>query len=93
MIVGTVLIDIHLPGTQSLKDKRRRIKSFISRVRNKFNVSIAEVAYNDNHRRGQIGVAVVSNDRALVDRILSKVAALVDNEPEINMTDYQVEIF
>lgn len=93
MIVGTVLIDIHLPGTQSLKDKRRRIKSLISRVRNKFNVSIAEVAYNDDHRRGQIGAAMVSNDRALVDRVLSKVAALVDNEPEINMTDYQVEIF
>jgi uncharacterized protein YlxP (DUF503 family) len=93
LIVGTVLIDIHLPGTQSLKDKRRRIKSLTSRVRNKFNVSIAEVAYNDNRRRGQIGAAVVSNDRALVDHVLSKVAALVDNEPEINMTDYQVEIF
>jgi uncharacterized protein YlxP (DUF503 family) len=88
-----VAIDDYLPGTQSLKDKRRRIKSLISRVKNKYNVSIAEVDYNDDRRRAQIGVALVSNDRVLVDRIISKVATMIDNEPNMNMIDYRVEIF
>ncbi len=92
MIVGTVVVDLNLPGINSLKEKRRRLKSLLARMKNKFNISIAEVDFNDNLRMAQLGAAVVSNDHAHVDRMISTIVKVIDSEPELVMTDYRVEI-
>ncbi len=92
MIVGTVVIDLNLPGIISLKEKRRRLKSLLARMQNKFNISIAEVDFNDNLRMAQIGAAVVSNDHAHADRTISTIVKVIDSEPEMIITDYRVEI-
>lgn len=92
MIVGTVEIDLYLPGINSLKEKRRRLKSLLAKVQNKYNVSIAEVALNDNLRSARLGAAVVSNDHKFVDRMISRIVGIIDSHPDVNMTDYRVEI-
>ncbi len=92
MIIGTVIVELNLPGINSLKEKRRRIKSLLTRLRNKFNVSAAEVDYNDSHRRACLGVAVVSNDTQFSDRVISQVINMIETENEMFITDYQVEI-
>ncbi len=92
MIIGTVIVELNLPGINSLKEKRRRIKSLLTRLRNKFNVSAAEVDYNDSHRRACLGVAVVSNDAQFSDRVISQVINMIETENEMFITDYQVEI-
>lgn len=92
MVVGTVVIDLNLPGINSLKEKRKIIKSLTARLRNRFNVSIAEVDFNDNLRSAQLGVAVVSNDNKYVDQVIARLVSLVNNESELIMTDYRVEI-
>ncbi|MCP4631992.1 MAG: DUF503 domain-containing protein [candidate division Zixibacteria bacterium] len=92
MIIGTVVIELNLPGVNSLKEKRRRIKSLLTRVRNKFNVSASEVDYNDSHRRACLGVAVVSNDKQFSDQVISKVINMIENENEMYICDYQIEI-
>ena len=92
MIVGTVVIDLNLPGITSLKEKRRRLKSLLARMQNRFNISIAEVDFNDNLRMAQIGAAVVRNDHAHVDRTISTIVKVIDSEPEMIITDYRVEI-
>ncbi len=92
MIIGTVIVELNLPGINSLKEKRRSIKSLLTRLRNKFNVSAAEVDYNDSHRRACLGVAVVSNDTQFSDRVISQVINMIETENEMFITDYQVEI-
>jgi uncharacterized protein YlxP (DUF503 family) len=92
LVVGTIVVDLNLPGINSLKEKRRRIKSLLARMRNKYNVSIAEVGFNDNLRMAQLGAAVVSNDNAHADRMISTIVRMIDSEPELVMTDYRVEI-
>ena len=92
MIIGTVIVELTLPGIDSLKEKRRRVKSLLTRLRNKFNVSAAEVDYNDSHRRTCLGVAIVSNDRQFSDSVISKVVNMIENEHEMIITDYQIEI-
>ena len=92
MIVGTVVFDLHLPGVNSLKEKRRIIKSLMTRIMNKYNVSIAEVALNDSHRSAQIGVGMVGNEIKFVDQALSKVVREVESNPQFNVVDYRVEI-
>ncbi|MFN4246050.1 MAG: DUF503 domain-containing protein, partial [Brevinematia bacterium] len=61
MLIGTIQISLFLPS-RTLKEKRRIINSLKDKTRNRFNVSIAEVGLNDDHRNALIGVAVVSND-------------------------------
>jgi uncharacterized protein YlxP (DUF503 family) len=92
LVVGIVVIDLSLPGINSLKEKRKIIKSLTARLRNKFNVSIAEVEFNDSLRSAQLGAAVVSNDNKYVDQVIARLVSLVNNESELIMTDYRVEI-
>ena len=86
MIIGTCIYDLHLYGTQSLKDKRRILKSIIDRVKNKFNVSIAEVDQQDNWRHAVLGIAVVSNNTGHVNQILNNVLFIEKWGNEITMT-------
>ena len=73
MNVGICRIALRLPENDSLKGKRMLVRSVTDRVRNKFNVSIAEVAVNDNWRLLTLGVAYVSNEGRHVNEVLSKV--------------------
>jgi len=92
LFIGTVVFDLYLPGIASLKEKRRRLKPLLSRLRSRFNISIAEVGYNDSLQRAQVGAAIVTNDKRFADQVIAKIADSVGNEAEINMSDYRVEI-
>lgn len=92
MILGTLSIDLHLPGCRSLKEKRGQLKKLIARLQRDFNVSVAEVEKHDLHQSARIGVAIVSNDRAFANRVLSKVVELVENDPLCLLQDYTLEI-
>jgi len=60
MVIGTCTIELHIPGSGSLKGKRRIIKSVIACVHNEFNVSIAEMDNQDLWQSATLGVACVS---------------------------------
>ncbi len=92
MIVGVLQLEIEVPEAQSLKDKRRVVKSLKDRIANGYNVSIAEVGALDEHQRSIIGIAMVSNDKAYVEGGLSKVVDFVRTIPQANLLDYQVEL-
>ena len=77
MNVGVCKITLRLPENQSLKGKRRVISSVCTRVRNKFNVSIAEVGDNDSWQIASLGITCVSNDAAHADRMLSSVVEFI----------------
>lgn len=78
MIIGVCQFTIQLPEAHSLKDKRREIKSIVERVRNRFNVSIAEVDGQDLWQVASIGFVCVSNSAAHVDETLQHVIRFVD---------------
>lgn len=92
MIVGTTLLILNISGSNSLKEKRRVIKSLKDRIRSKFNVSVAEVGGNELWQRADIGVACVANNSHLVNQQLSKVVELVESFPEAVLVDYKLEI-
>lgn len=92
MVVGRATIDLHLPESDSLKGKRHLLQRIKDRVRNKFNVSIAEVGDNDIWQRCQLGVVVVSNDSSFANEVLSKVVSHVQGEQGVVMLDYSIEI-
>lgn len=91
MIVGVLSLQVSVFDAMTLKDKRRVIKSLKDRIGNKFNVSIAEVGYNDVIRTALLGVAVVANDSRFVDSVLSSVVELVRRVPQLSLIDYSIE--
>ncbi len=94
MVIGTCTIELHIPGNGSLKGKRRVIKSIIARVHNEFNVSIAEVDNQDLWQSATLGVACVSNGSNYVHGLLTKVVEWIEhNRPDVEVMDYQIEIF
>ena len=93
MNVGVCRVSCRLPENASLKDKRRVLKSITSRVRNKFNVSIAEVGDHDLWQLATLGICCVSNDKRFTNEVLSKVVDfIVDGRFEIEILDYEIEI-
>ncbi len=82
---------VKLPdGTFSIKDKRRIMKSLKERIRNKFQVSVAEVDLNDSISFGQLGMAVVTNSRNHGNRVMQKILLFLEDESVIEL--YHSEI-
>jgi len=93
MNVGVCKINIRLPGNSSLKGKRQVLKSITTRVRNKFNVSVAEIDNHDRWQLATIGICCVSNDNRYTNEVLSKVADFVINAHfGVEILDYEIEI-
>lgn len=93
MKIGLSVIDLYLPGNNSLKGKRQILKSIKSRIRNKFNVSIAEIEDNDKWRRTKLGVVTINNDSTQVNNVLQSVINFIDGSYPAQIIDYQIEVF
>lgn len=78
MHVGVCKITLQLPENGSLKGKRRVVSSLRSRLRNKFNVSVAEVEANEMWQTATLGISCVSNSARHVDEILGNVTAYLE---------------
>ena len=91
MIVGTLEIRLHLPDARSLKDKRRVLHSLKDRLRNGFNVSVAEVENQDVIQAAVLAVAQVGNDTRYINGTLSRVVDALRRLPEARLVDYRIE--
>ena len=85
MFVGTLTLDLLLGDVHSLKEKRGVVRPVVAEVRRRFDVSVAEVGYQDLHRRALIGVAVVASDRAHCVDVVDACERLVAARPEIEL--------
>jgi uncharacterized protein YlxP (DUF503 family) len=63
-------LELHIDDAQSLKDKRHVVKSLKDRLRTRFNVSVAEIAYQETWQRSVVGVVTVSGDRKRAEQVL-----------------------
>jgi len=77
--VFAVQIDLHIHGSQSLKDKRRVIRGLIESLKSKYNVSVVEIDYLDKWQRALIGIAWISHDGRGAESYLSEILSVVDN--------------
>lgn len=93
MVIGRGLIELHLPGVRSLKEKRSILKGLLARLHKEFNISCGEVALHDSWQSATIGVAVVSTAAPHAERVLeSTVRWIEDHRPDLLVVDHNVEI-
>ena len=92
MVVGIGIITFRLHDCRSLKGKRKIIKSIISQVRNKFNVSVAEIGSNEIYQKSEIGFSLVGNDRQLLNSKIDKIFNMVDDMGLAEVVDTEMEL-
>jgi len=92
LVIGMISFDILVQGSQNLKAKRSCVKSLIHKVRNRFNVSAAEVGYHDLWNRSKIGIAVVGNDREIVGKVADKVTEFIYSAKDVEVIGNEMEI-
>ncbi len=92
MLIGTAQITIYAPWVHSLKEKRMVVRSICAKVRNKFNVSIAEVDAQDLHQRIVLGFACVAGDTAMADSMIENIMNFIESNSEGEIIDIQKEL-
>jgi uncharacterized protein YlxP (DUF503 family) len=93
MVVASLTWELSLPGCSSLKEKRSVIRSLRDRLRDKFNVSVAETALQDVHERAEITIALVASDGKLAESVLQKADQLVEEHGGAIITSVRRELY
>lgn len=92
MVVGIGIITLRIHDCRSLKAKRKVVKAIISRIRNGFNASVAEIGSNDVYQRAEIGFALVGNSRSLVNSKIDKIFNTAEDSGLAEILDTEMEI-
>ena len=92
MIIGTLEVKPMVPWSHSLKEKRMVLRSITERIKNKFNVSVAEVEDQDLHQSIVLGIACVSNETSHANSVLQRVLDYIDGNCEAEVIDSIIEI-
>ena len=93
MIVGVLTVELAILDARTLKDKRRVIHGTKQKLRNRFNVSVAEVAYNDSPKRCRLAVAMVSLQSRALHSQLDKIVDMVRRISGLTLLEYERELF
>ena len=93
MMVAVLTVELAIFDAQSLKDKRRVIHGLKQRLRNRFNVSVAEVAHTELKKRCRLGIAIVSIESRPMHSQLDKVVEAIRHTRGLTLVDYQRELF
>ena len=91
MVVGVLRLELRLPESHSLKEKRSRLRAIKARVQQKFNVSIAECEEHDLWQLTVLGVSQVGADQQHVDRCLREVVHFIDDLQLAELGEERVE--
>ena len=92
MYVGCCSIKFFLQGNHSLKGKRRIVRTLKDRLKNKFNISIAEIGDQDILQNLHIGIVAVNSDPKYLEGQVNKVIDTIEKMHLAEITDHQIQI-
>ncbi len=92
MFIGALKFEVIIPGSLSLKDKRKVIQSLQDKIKSKFNVSIAEIDYQDKWQRAIIGLCLVNSCQREIEEICEKIRKIFFENGDVFIVDESKEI-
>lgn len=93
MHIAILQLKINIPQALNLKNKRKVVNSLMQKLKNKFNITIAEIANNDAWQLATIGIASVSNDAQYLQQVMNKLLDMIDEmQGDFYLMDHQLEI-
>ncbi len=90
-IIGLMTVDLFIPDSGSLKEKRLVLKSIKDKIHHKFNVSIAEVDFQDKWQRAVIGIAQVGNDYGFIEKNMQEIFKLIESNGNAEIVKHTIE--
>jgi len=91
MQIAFLQVELHIPDSHSLKDKRSVLKRLMNRVRTSHNVAIAEIGDHDAWQTALLGVVTINNAGDDTDRILQRVIREIGGSEDCELADYHIE--
>ena len=92
MIVGAAVVDLHVHGAQSLKQKRGVVRSICQRLRNRFNLSVAEIGGQDTWQHAVLGLTAAGSDATTVRRVLERAEHFIEELHLAEVRGFDVEL-
>lgn len=93
MIVGIITLELRIPMAQSLKDKRRVIKSLIDKSKNKFNIAVAEVGNKELWKDAELGLVTIAGDKRYLEKVINKIIKYIEDFPEVHLYKYTIDYY
>ena len=93
MPVGLLTLEIHLPYSHSLKEKRAVLRKIRDRLRSRFNVAVAELDHRDVWQVATLGVVSISDSQSLLDAVLRDALREAEMILGDDVTCHEIEIF
>jgi uncharacterized protein YlxP (DUF503 family) len=92
MIVGSLRIRLLIRESRSLKDKRQVVRSIKDRLRNRFNISVAEVDALDHRQLAVLGMSMVSNGAGPIRSTFAEIVRMLQSHPVAEFVDQEVDV-
>ena len=92
MNIAAMTFRPHAPWVHSLKEKRMIVNSLVSRLRNRFHISVAEIDEQDTHQIIVIGIAAIVPHNAIADSLMDEMSAFVEETTEAEILEENREI-
>lgn len=86
MWTAIVRLDLLIPGSRSLKDRRQAIRSLKERLKNRFEAACNEVGDLESWNRASLGIALVSNEKPALQSMVDEIARYAQNDPNVQVT-------
>lgn len=92
MVIGYGVINLRIPESGSLKEKRSVLNKILKRTQNEFNVSIAQTGNLDNYKSAEISFALVGNDSSYINGKVDKLLGFIENLHAAEILNSKIEI-
>jgi uncharacterized protein YlxP (DUF503 family) len=92
-VIGFVACECIIYDAQSLKEKRAVLQRIMTRLKQKYNISVAEIDHQDVWQRTTLGIVAITSSRSTTERELQRALALIDSFPELERTVTTFEWF
>ena len=92
MLIGTLRVRLLVREARTLKDKRQVVSSIKDKLRNGFNISVAEVEEQDHRQLAVLGIAMVSNETQHLRKSLSQIVEALRSHPVAELVDFELEV-
>ncbi len=92
MTIGILKVTIYTPWVHSLKEKRMEVRKITKKAENKFNISIAEINFQDMHQKIGIGVVFIAGDTGMADSVMEHLLSFISSSTEGEIIDIERQI-
>ena len=93
MVIGFLSMEIYLPYSHSLKEKRKTILSLRDRIKKKYNVAFTELEYHDKWQRSKIGIVTLNNHKTMIETIFQKILTEAEDSIEGEILKTEIQYF